>query len=105
MISHFFLYSALVYVDSKLLLEIKVRTGAQISHSYNYTFLRLSDIRSRCGPDASVYLKLEIYLVILLSVVSLLSLGVILPINYTAGGLGSSKDVFPRTTISNVPSE
>ncbi|XP_064394060.1 calcium permeable stress-gated cation channel 1-like [Halichondria panicea] len=67
--------------------------------------LKLSDIRSRCGPDASVYLRLELYLVLLLTVVSFLSLGVILPINYTAGGLGSSKDVFPRTTISNVPSE
>ena len=47
-------------------------------------FFRDSDIQDRCGPDASLYLSLERYIIVLLLVITLLSIAVILPVNYTA---------------------
>ena len=57
-------------------------------NTYGIFYCRDKEILQRCGPDASLYLSLERYLIALLCVLSLLSLAVILPINYFAGSLG-----------------
>ena len=61
---------------------------------------RDSDIRDRCGPDASLYLSLERYLIILLLVISVLSLAIILPVNYTANSLQCGKHYSVRVIYS-----
>ena len=49
---------------------------------------RTSDIRGRCGPDATLYLSLHIHIIVLLCVLTIISVGMVLPINYLAGNLG-----------------
>ena len=67
---------------------ILLTASAQVNFiCYNLIIYRDSDIRDRCGPDASLYLSLERYLIVLLLVVSVLSLAIILPVNYTAASL------------------
>lgn len=63
--------------------------------------LRVSDVGQRCGPDATVYLSMELYIMLLLCVFSLLSVCVVLPVNYLSGEIVSGG--FPKTTVSNIP--
>lgn len=53
----------------------------------SFLYCRDSDIRDRSGPDASLYLLLERYIIVILLVISVLSLAIILPVNYTATNL------------------
>ncbi len=50
--------------------------------------IRDSEIRMRCGPDASLYLALHRYLIVLLCVFTFLSLVIVLPVNYSSGDRG-----------------
>lgn len=63
---------------------------------------RDSDIRDRCGPDASLYLSLERYLIVLLLVLSLLSLAIILPVNYSANSLQCGMYTYIHTCAVHV---
>eukprot|EP00731_Ephydatia_muelleri_P022347 Em0014g938a len=77
-------------------------------HWYSWilkVFYKLQDteIFSRCGPDAVLYLTLERYLIALLVIFSFLSVAVILPINYLQGDQLMAG--FDRTTIANVDSK
>ena len=50
----------------------------------------------RCGPDATVYLSMELYIMLLLCVFSLLSVCVVLPVNYLSGEIGEQSHALER---------
>ncbi|XP_028994352.1 calcium permeable stress-gated cation channel 1 isoform X2 [Betta splendens] len=60
------------------------------------------EIRSKCGMDAVTYLSFQRHIILLMSVVCLLSLAVILPVNFSGNLLGDSPENFGRTTLANV---
>uniref|UniRef100_A0A8D0CWS4 Transmembrane protein 63C n=1 Tax=Sander lucioperca TaxID=283035 RepID=A0A8D0CWS4_SANLU len=64
-------------------------------------FLRDEEIRSKCGIDAVTYLSFQRHIILLMTVVCLLSLAVILPVNFS-GNLLDSPENFGRTTLANV---
>ncbi|CAH1103129.1 unnamed protein product [Psylliodes chrysocephalus] len=61
-------------------------------------------IYSRCGPDASHYLSFQEQLLLLMTVITLFSICVVLPINFQ-GTLQGDKTTFGHTTIGNLPSD
>uniref|UniRef100_A0A8C9Y774 Transmembrane protein 63C n=1 Tax=Sander lucioperca TaxID=283035 RepID=A0A8C9Y774_SANLU len=65
-------------------------------------FLRDEEIRSKCGIDAVTYLSFQRHIILLMTVVCLLSLAVILPVNFSGNLLGDSPENFGRTTLANV---
>ncbi|MEQ2279035.1 hypothetical protein AMECASPLE_005333 [Ameca splendens] len=60
------------------------------------------EIRSKCGIDAVTYLSFQRHIMLLMTVVSLLSLAVILPVNFSGNLQGDSPKDFGRTTLANV---
>uniref|UniRef100_A0A8C5EK35 Transmembrane protein 63C n=1 Tax=Gouania willdenowi TaxID=441366 RepID=A0A8C5EK35_GOUWI len=62
---------------------------------------RDEEIRSKCGLDAVTYLSFQRHIILLMTVVSLVSLAVILPANFS-GNLLDSPENFGRTTLANV---
>ncbi|KAF5294737.1 hypothetical protein FQA39_LY00221 [Lamprigera yunnana] len=56
---------------------------------------------SRCGPDASHYLSFQRHLLVLSTIITLLSVCVILPVNFQ-GNLQGGPYTFGHTTISNL---
>ena len=42
----------------------------------------------RSGPDAGLYLTMELYLLAILCVYTVFSIGIILPVNYLSGDIG-----------------
>ncbi|XP_032403581.1 osmosensitive cation channel TMEM63C isoform X2 [Xiphophorus hellerii] len=60
------------------------------------------EIRSKCGIDAVTYLSFQRHIMLLMTVVSLLSLAVILPVNFSGNLQGNSPEDFGRTTLANV---
>ncbi|KAI1895532.1 hypothetical protein AGOR_G00107220 [Albula goreensis] len=63
------------------------------------------EIRSKCGIDATTYLSFQRHVILLMMVVCLLSVAVILPINFSGNLLGDSPQNFGRTTVANVPAQ
>uniref|UniRef100_A0A3Q2G7H6 Transmembrane protein 63C n=1 Tax=Cyprinodon variegatus TaxID=28743 RepID=A0A3Q2G7H6_CYPVA len=63
---------------------------------------RDEEIRSKCGIDAVTYLSFQRHIMLLMTVVSLLSLAVILPVNFSGNLQGDSPKDFGRTTLANV---
>ncbi|XP_053701952.1 calcium permeable stress-gated cation channel 1 [Synchiropus splendidus] len=63
------------------------------------------EIRSKCGMDAVTYLSFQRHIIMLMAVVCLLSLAVILPVNFSGNLLGDSPEDFGRTTLANVSAE
>uniref|UniRef100_A0AAX7V3T1 Transmembrane protein 63C n=1 Tax=Astatotilapia calliptera TaxID=8154 RepID=A0AAX7V3T1_ASTCA len=63
---------------------------------------RDEEIRSKCGIDAVTYLSFQRHIILLMTVVTLLSLAVILPVNISGNLLGDSPENFGRTTLANV---
>ncbi|XP_019850189.1 PREDICTED: CSC1-like protein 2 isoform X2 [Amphimedon queenslandica] len=66
--------------------------------------MRERDVRVRSGPDASLYLMLQLYLLIILIIFSFFSIVFILPVNYLSGDL-QEKNSFARTTVANLKGE
>ncbi|XP_034051023.1 LOW QUALITY PROTEIN: calcium permeable stress-gated cation channel 1-like [Thalassophryne amazonica] len=60
------------------------------------------EIRSKCGIDAVTYLSFQRHIILLMSAVCLLSLAVILPVNFSGNLLGDSPADFGKTTLANV---
>ncbi|KAK4871659.1 hypothetical protein RN001_015783 [Aquatica leii] len=56
---------------------------------------------ARCGPDASHYLSFQRHLLVLFAIITGLSVGVILPVNFK-GNLQGGPYTFGHTTISNL---
>uniref|UniRef100_A0A8C1WY59 Transmembrane protein 63C n=1 Tax=Cyprinus carpio TaxID=7962 RepID=A0A8C1WY59_CYPCA len=67
-----------------------------------YSSHRDEEIRSKCGIDAITYLSFQRHIILLMTVVCLLSLTIILPVNLSGNLLGTN---FGRTTVVNVPAQ
>uniref|UniRef100_A0A673X0E3 Transmembrane protein 63C n=1 Tax=Salmo trutta TaxID=8032 RepID=A0A673X0E3_SALTR len=65
---------------------------------------RDDEIRSKCGVDATTYLSFQRHIILLMTVVCLLSLAIILPVNFSGNLLGDNPENFGRTTVANLPS-
>ncbi|XP_072842572.2 osmosensitive cation channel TMEM63C isoform X2 [Pogona vitticeps] len=61
------------------------------------------EIQSKCGIDATTYLSFQRHLLVLLLIICVLSVAVILPVNFSGDLLGTHPTNFGRTTIANVP--
>uniref|UniRef100_A0A674NSF7 Transmembrane protein 63C n=1 Tax=Takifugu rubripes TaxID=31033 RepID=A0A674NSF7_TAKRU len=66
---------------------------------------RDEEIRSKCGIDAVTYLSFQRHVILLMTVFCLLSLTVILPVNFSGKLQGDSPENFGRTTLANVSAE
>lgn len=53
-----------------------------------FFFLREEEIRDKCGEDAVHYLSFQRHIIGLLVVVGVLSVGIILPVNFSGNLLG-----------------
>uniref|UniRef100_F7EDE9 Transmembrane protein 63A n=1 Tax=Xenopus tropicalis TaxID=8364 RepID=F7EDE9_XENTR len=60
------------------------------------------DIYDRCGEDATHYLSFQRHIICLLIIASILSVGVILPVNLSGNLLDKDPLSFGRTTIANL---
>uniref|UniRef100_A0A671LFF3 CSC1-like protein 2 n=1 Tax=Sinocyclocheilus anshuiensis TaxID=1608454 RepID=A0A671LFF3_9TELE len=69
-----------------------------LSHPY-----RDDEIREKCGEDSVHYLSFQRHIIGLLVVVGVLSVGIVLPVNFSGDLLGESEN-FGRTTIANLKS-
>ncbi|KAL1492763.1 hypothetical protein ABEB36_010965 [Hypothenemus hampei] len=58
-------------------------------------------IYARCGPDALHYLSFQKHLLILFAIITVFSIGVILPVNFQ-GTLEGNSTTFGHTTLSNL---
>ncbi len=67
------------------LLDIGLRDSERFS---SLCFCRDEEIRSKCGIDAVTYLSFQRHIILLMTVVCLLSLAVILPVNFSGNLLG-----------------
>ncbi|RUS84972.1 hypothetical protein EGW08_007283 [Elysia chlorotica] len=66
--------------------------------------IRDADILRKCGKDAVQYLSFQRYLMIYLAIITVLSVGIILPINFMGDLLGTALD-FGHTTMANLNPE
>ncbi len=62
---------------------------------------RDDQIRSKCGDDAVQYLSFQRHVIVLMSIITVVSLSVALPINMQ-GNLKGDEKQFGHTTISNL---
>ncbi|MBV95724.1 CSC1-like protein 2, partial [Eschrichtius robustus] len=62
------------------------------------------EIRDKCGGDAVHYLSFQRHIIGLLVVVGVLSVGIVLPINFSGDLLENNAYSFGRTTIANLKS-
>ena len=67
---------------------------------YNFARLSFRDIKSKCGLDAYLYLRFEVYLITLMTIYTIISCSFILPVNYIEGK-GITR-IFERTTITSL---
>ncbi|XP_077179434.1 osmosensitive cation channel TMEM63C isoform X1 [Paroedura picta] len=63
------------------------------------------EIQSKCGIDATTYLSFQRHILVLLMIICVLSVAVILPVNFSGDLLGKHPANFGRTTIANVPKD
>uniref|UniRef100_A0A8C2L3V8 Transmembrane protein 63Ba n=1 Tax=Cyprinus carpio TaxID=7962 RepID=A0A8C2L3V8_CYPCA len=62
------------------------------------------EIREKCGEDAVHYLSFQRHIIGLLVVVGVLSVGIVLPVNFSGNLLENNAYSFGRTTIANLKS-
>ncbi|KAK1158800.1 calcium permeable stress-gated cation channel 1-like isoform X1 [Acipenser oxyrinchus oxyrinchus] len=67
--------------------------------------MRDEEIQSKCGIDATIYLSFQRHILVLMIIVCVLSISIILPVNFSGNLLGDSPQHFGRTTIANVPAQ
>uniref|UniRef100_A0A672I5Q4 Transmembrane protein 63B n=1 Tax=Salarias fasciatus TaxID=181472 RepID=A0A672I5Q4_SALFA len=96
----------------------KVSVHAHMSHRHfthrsHWTLNRLcadlgtltdEEIREKCGEDAVHYLSFQRHIIGLLVVVGVLSVGIVLPVNFSGDLLENNAYSFGRTTIANLKS-
>ncbi|KAM9364186.1 CSC1-like protein 2 isoform 2-T2 [Pholidichthys leucotaenia] len=64
--------------------------------------IKEDEIRDKCGEDAVHYLSFQRHIIGLLVVVGVLSVGIILPVNFSGNLLENNAYSFGRTTIGNL---
>lgn len=86
-------------------LDTAVRSQDKGIFRWIVTYVKLKDldILHKCGRDAVQYLSFQRYLLVYLSIITILSIGVILPVNFQGHLLGNATE-FGHTTISNLDS-
>ncbi|XP_064412643.1 CSC1-like protein 1 [Latimeria chalumnae] len=62
------------------------------------------EIREKCGGDAVIYLSFQRHIIGLLVAVGVLSVGIVLPVNFSGNLLENNAYSFGRTTIANLKS-
>ncbi|KAK7901422.1 hypothetical protein WMY93_018191 [Mugilogobius chulae] len=60
------------------------------------------EIRDKCGEDAVYYLSFQRHIIGLLVVIGVLSVGIVLPVNFSGNLLENNAYSFGRTTIANL---
>ncbi|KAH9641349.1 hypothetical protein HF086_016343 [Spodoptera exigua] len=65
--------------------------------------LTREQVLAKCGPDAVHYLSFQRHAITLMFIVTLVSIGLILPINFQGTNLNVDSSTFSRTTLSNLP--
>ncbi|XP_028930498.1 calcium permeable stress-gated cation channel 1 isoform X1 [Ornithorhynchus anatinus] len=63
------------------------------------------ELQSKCGVDATTYLSFQRHILVLLMIICVLSVAVILPINFAGDPRGQMQSQFGRTTIANIHSQ
>ena len=74
---------------------------AWLTNSLKCLFYSEEKMLQLAGPDAVQYLRFQIYLIAFLALLTLLSISVILPINFQGENYGNKSD-FGHTTIINL---
>ncbi|XP_026739309.1 CSC1-like protein 2 [Trichoplusia ni] len=64
--------------------------------------LTREQVLAKCGPDAVHYLSFQRHSITLMFIVTLISIGLILPINFQGKNLNVDSSTFSRTTLSNL---
>ncbi|XP_049882299.1 CSC1-like protein 1 [Pectinophora gossypiella] len=64
--------------------------------------LNREQILAKCGPDAVHYLSFQRHAITLMFIVTLVSICIILPINFSGTNLNVDASTFSRTTLSNL---
>ncbi|CAH3956846.1 CSC1-like protein 2 [Pieris brassicae] len=64
--------------------------------------LTREQVLAKCGPDAVHYLSFQRHAITLMFIVTLVSIGIILPINFQGTNLQVDASTFSRTTLSNL---
>ncbi|XP_041974772.1 CSC1-like protein 2 [Aricia agestis] len=64
--------------------------------------LSREQVLAKCGPDAVHYLSFQRHAITLMFIVTVVSIGVILPINFQGTNLQVDASTFSRTTMSNL---
>ncbi|XP_072939147.1 CSC1-like protein 2 [Epargyreus clarus] len=59
-------------------------------------------VLAKCGPDAVHYLSFQRHAITLMFIITIVSIGVILPINFQGTNLQVDASTFSRTTLSNL---
>uniref|UniRef100_A0A7N9AMW2 CSC1-like protein 2 n=1 Tax=Mastacembelus armatus TaxID=205130 RepID=A0A7N9AMW2_9TELE len=67
--------------------------------------IKVDEIREKCGEDAVHYLSFQRHIIGLLVVVGVLSVGIILPVNFSGNLLENNAYSFGRTTIANLDTD
>uniref|UniRef100_A0A669EEI4 Transmembrane protein 63B n=1 Tax=Oreochromis niloticus TaxID=8128 RepID=A0A669EEI4_ORENI len=78
------------------------RAGPQTDHDSSCFCCRDEEIREKCGEDAVHYLSFQRHIIGLLVVVGVLSVGIVLPVNFSGDLLENNAYSFGRTTIANL---
>lgn len=64
--------------------------------------LTREQVLAKCGPDAVHYLSFQRHAITLMFIVTIVSIGIILPINFQGTNLQVDASTFGRTTLSNL---
>ncbi|CAH2328483.1 calcium permeable stress-gated cation channel 1 [Pelobates cultripes] len=85
--------------------ELRSKDGGFCSWLSSLYQIKDEEIQSKCGADAITYLSYQRHLLVLLLLACVLSVAIILPINFSGDLLGHSPAQFGRATIVNVPTQ
>uniref|UniRef100_A0A669DWD1 Transmembrane protein 63B n=1 Tax=Oreochromis niloticus TaxID=8128 RepID=A0A669DWD1_ORENI len=80
------------------------RLAVRTDHDSSCFCCRDEEIREKCGEDAVHYLSFQRHIIGLLVVVGVLSVGIVLPVNFSGDLLENNAYSFGRTTIANLKS-
>ncbi|XP_048246055.1 CSC1-like protein 2 isoform X2 [Haliotis rufescens] len=90
-------------IGSQESLDTTIHSQDKGLFSWIPAFFRVKDIDilHKCGRDAVQYLSFQRYLLVYLVVICVLSIGVVLPVNFQGNVIGNASD-FGHTTIGNI---
>ncbi len=79
-----FLKVFLLVADKHIQIKASFQVNQWMQRSFNFSyFIRDQHILDKCGKDALYYILFQRYLIIFLTIVTVLSISIILPINYS----------------------